>query len=393
MSAPGPGEQPERGVGPLAGIRVLELAGIGPGPFCAMMLADSGATVLRIDRPSPGPWPSQDGRSERELLNRGRRSAMLDLKHPRGVDALLRLIDQADVLLEGFRPGVTERLGLGPDTCLQRNPRLVYARMTGWGQDGPLSTTAGHDIGYIARTGALHALGRAGGPPEFPANLLGDFGGGGMLMAYGICAALVERAASGRGQVIDAAIVDGVASLLAMPLMFLAQGSWRDERGVNLLDGGVPWYDVYQTADGKWMAVGALEPQFYAALLERLGLANVPDRGDPRNWPELRARLAARFAERTRDEWTATFAGSEACVEPVLSLTEAAADPHLAARQTYVTGDGVIQPSPSPRFSRTPGRLSQPPPWAGQHTVAALTAWGLADVQELIAIGAAVQAD
>jgi alpha-methylacyl-CoA racemase len=391
MSAPGPGE---RRAGPLNGIRVLELAGIGPGPFCAMMLADSGATVLRIDRPaadrSPGLSPA---RPERELLNRGRQSAMLDLKRPRAVDALLRLIDQADVLLEGFRPGVAERLGVGPDVCLQRNPRLVYARMTGWGQDGPLSATVGHDIGYIARTGALHALGRAGGPPQFPANLLGDFGGGGMLMAYGICAALVERAASGRGQVVDAAIVDGVASLLAMPLMFLAQGSWRDERGVNLLDGGVPWYDVYQTADGKWMAVGALEPRFYAALLDKLGLADVPDRGDPRNWPELRARLAARFAERTRDEWAAAFAGSEACVEPVLSLTEAAADPHLAARQTYVTGDGMIQPSPSPRFSRTPGRLSQPPPRPGQHTVEALTAWGLADVQELIAVGAAVQSD
>jgi alpha-methylacyl-CoA racemase len=412
MSAPEPGEQreerekseqrrqrqrSEQRAGPLAGIRVLELAGIGPGPFCAMMLADSGATVLRIDRPapngSPGPSPAHP---ERELLNRGRQSAMLDLKHPRAVDALLRLIDQADVLLEGFRPGVTERLGLGPDVCLQRNPRLVYARMTGWGQDGPLSATVGHDIGYIARTGALHALGRAGGPPQFPANLLGDFGGGGMLMAYGICAALVERAASGQGQVIDAAIVDGVASLLAMPLMFLALGSWRDERGTNLLDGGVPWYDVYQTADGEWMAVGALEPRFYAALLNGLGfgkqgLADVPDRGDPRNWPELRARLTARFAERTRDEWTATFAGSEACVEPVLSMTEAAADPHLTARQTYLTGDGLIQPAPSPRFSRTPGRLSQPPPRPGQHTIEALTEWGLADVQDLIADGAAVQ--
>ena len=373
--------------GPLAGLRVLELAGIGPGPFCAMLLADQGATVLRIDRPG-----AATGHPERELLNRGRRSAVLDLKHPRAVDALLRLIDAADVLLEGFRPGVTERLGAGPDVCLGRNPRLVYARMTGWGQDGPLSATAGHDIGYIARTGALHALGRAGGPPSFPANLLGDFGGGGMLMAYGICAALVERASSGRGQVVDAAIVDGVASLLAMPLMLMAQGLWRDERGVNLLDGGVPWYDVYQTADAKWMAVGALEPRFYTALLSGLGLTDLPDRADPRNWPELRARLSARFAERTRDEWADVFAGSDACVEPVLSLAEAARDPHLVARQTYVTGDGVIQPCPSPRFSRTPGQLPDPPPGPGQHTVQALTDWGLGDAEDLVACGAAVQA-
>ncbi len=229
----------------------------------------------------------------------------LDLKHPRAVDALLRLVDVADVLLEGFRPGVTERMGVGPDTCLRRNPRLVYARMTGWGQEGPLAGTVGHDIGFIARTGALHALGRAGGPPAFPANLLGDFGGGGMVMAYGICAALVERATSGRGQVVDTAIVDGVASLLAMPLMLMAQGLWRDERGVNLLDGGVPWYDVYETADGQWMAVGALEPRFYAALLSGLGLPDAPDRADPRNWPALRALLAARFKDRTRDEWSA----------------------------------------------------------------------------------------
>ena len=267
---------------------------------------------------------------------------MLDLKHPRAVDALLRLADTADVLLEGLRPGVTERLGVGPEVCLRRNPRLVYARMTGWGQHGPLAPSVGHDIGYIARAGALHALGRAGGPPQFPANLLGDFGGGGMLMAYGICAALVERATSGQGQVVDAAIVDGVASLLAMPLMLMAQDLWRDERGVNLLDGGVPWYDVYETADGKWMAVGALEPRFYDALLAGLGLTGAPGRADPQNWPKLRALLAARFAERTRDEWAATFAGSEACVEPVLSLHEAAEDPHLSARETYVVRDGVI---------------------------------------------------
>jgi len=370
---------------------VLELAGIGPGPFCAMMLADAGATVLRIERPGASPGVGT-ARPEQEFLNRGRQSVVLDLKHPRAVDALLRLVDGADVLLEGFRPGVTERMGVGPDTCLARNPRLVYARMTGWGQQGPLAATAGHDIGYIARTGALHALGRAGGPPAFPANLLGDFGGGGMVMAYGICAALVERATSGRGQVVDTAIVDGVAALLAMPLMLMARGLWRDERGVNLLDGGVPWYDVYETADGQWMAVGALEPRFYAALLSGLGLTDAPDRANPQNWPELRARFTARFSERTRDEWAATFAGTDACVEPVLSLHEAAADEHLTARRTYVTGDGMIQPSPAPRFSRTPGQLPDPAPAPGQHTIEALTAWGLPDAEDLVACGAAVQA-
>jgi alpha-methylacyl-CoA racemase len=396
MTEPQPGRR-----GPLTGVRVIELAGIGPGPFCAMMLADAGATVLRIDRPAPDGAGASPQRPEREFLNRGRQSAVLDLKHPRAVDALLRLVDVADVLLEGFRPGVTERIGVGPEACLSRNPRLVYARMTGWGQQGPLAATAGHDIGYLARTGALHAVGRAGGPPVFPANLLGDFGGGGMVMAYGICAALVERATSGRGQVVDAAIVDGVASLLAMPLMLMARGLWRDERGVNLLDGGVPWYDVYETADGQWMAVGALEPQFYAALLSGLGLTDLgltdlgltdpPDRADPRNWPALRALLTARFKDRTRDEWTAIFAGTDACVEPVLSLTEAAADNHLTARQTYLAADGVIQPAPSPRFSRTPGHLSDPAPAPGQHTLEALTAWGLPDAADLIASGAATQ--
>jgi alpha-methylacyl-CoA racemase len=394
----------ERRAGPLAGVRVIELAGIGPAPFCAMMLADSGATVLRVDRPGPGPGPGPGrpgpapdrpgpgpGRPEREFLNRGRQSVVLDLKHPQAVDALLRLVDVADVLLEGFRPGVTDRIGVGPEVCLRRNPRLVYARMTGWGQHGPLANTVGHDIGYIARTGALHALGRAGGPPQFPANLLGDFGGGGMVMAYGICAALVERATSGQGQVVDTAIVDGVASLLAMPLMMLAQGQWRDERGVNLLDGGVPWYDVYETADGQWVAVGALEPRFYAALIDGLGLTDPPDRADPRNWPKLRELLAARFKDRTREEWTATFAGTEACVEPVLSLAEAAADEHLTARQTYVTRDGFIQPAPAPRFSRTPGELPDPAPVPGQHTIEALTAWGLPDAADLVACGAAVQ--
>jgi alpha-methylacyl-CoA racemase len=373
--------------GPLVGIRVIELAGIGPAPFCAMMLADLGADVLRIDRPQASP----SANPQLALLNRGRRSVLLDLKNPIAVDALLRLVDSADVLIEGLRPGVTERLGVGPDECVARNPRLVYARMTGWGQHGPLAATAGHDIGYLARTGALHALGHAGGPPQFPANLLGDFGGGGMLVAFGICAALIERARSGRGQVIDAAIVDGVASLLAMPWMMAAQGRWRDERGVNLLDGGAPWYDVYQGADGGWLAVGALEPQFYAALLAGLELTDVPDRDDPANWPHLRTTFTTRFRQRTRDQWVAVFAGTDACVEPVLSLDEARRDAHLVARETYVAPGGLTQPAPAPRFSRTPGALSHPPPGPGQHTREALADWGISDVDDLIASDAAVQ--
>ena len=376
-------------MGPLDGVQVVEIASLAPAPFGCMVLADLGADVLRVDRADTGgPDP---GRAQGPL-SRGRRSVQLNLKDPEGIGLLLSLLEDADVLVEGFRPGVAERLGFGPDECARRNPRLIYARMTGWGQDGPLAPTAGHDIDYIAISGVLHPLGRAGEQPTPPVNLLGDFGGGGMLMAYGICAALVERSTSGQGQVVDAAIVDGVASLLAMPLMFMAQGVWRDERGVNLLDGGVPWYDVYETADGQWMAVGALEPRFYAALLAGLGLTEAPDRGDPGNWPRLRELFAARFAEKTRDQWAAAFAGSEACVEPVLSMREAASDEHLAARQTYVIQDGVVQPAPAPRFSRTPGELSGPASVPGQHTAEALTDWGLPDAAELIASGAAVQA-
>ena len=373
--------------GPLAGVRVVELAGLGPGPFCAMLLADAGADVLRVDRPPAG---VRGGRTE--VLNRGRRSVVLDLKAPDGLDALLQLVDAADVLLEGHRPGVTERLGVGPDVCLARNPRLVYGRMTGWGQDGPAARTAGHDIGYIARTGALHVLGRAGGPPQPPSNLLGDFGGGGMSLAFGVCAALVERERSGEGQVVDAAIVDGTASLLAMHWSFAAAGALQDERGVNLLDGGVPWYDVYETRDGGWMAVGALEPQFYAQLVAGLGLDDLPDRDDPAQHGALRAALTARFAERTRDEWTAVFRGTDACVEPVLSMAEAVQDEHLRARATYVVRDGHPQPAPAPRFSRTPSRLDALPPHPGEHTRAALEQWGVRDVDALLASGAARQA-
>lgn len=374
--------------GPLRGIKVLELAGIGPGPHCAMMLADMGAEVLRVDRPGP-----VGGRPRVHLLNRGRRSVVLDLKRPEAIAALLSMAESADVLLEGFRPGVTERLGVGPDACLERNPRLIYGRMTGWGQEGPLALAAGHDIGYIARTGALHASGQQkDGPPQFAANLLGDFGGGAMFLAFGVCAALVERASSGQGQVVDAAIVDGVAALMAMPWMMTAWGIWQDERGVNELDGGAPYYSIYETADGEWMAVGSVEPQFYRALLEGLELTDAPSRDARANWPTLRDLFATKFKEKTRNEWTAHFTGKEACVEPVLSMHEAVADPHLEARGTYVVVDGHPQPAPAPRFSRTPGALSTPAVPPGAHTLAALAEWGVANPDALVASGAAYQA-
>lgn len=381
---------PRMGRGPLAGVRVVELAGIGPGPFAAMMLADLGAEVLRVDRPT-GPGLTF-GAPHLDVLNRGRRNVAVDLKDPRGREVVLRLVERADVLVEGFRPGVTERLGLGPEDCWARNPRLVYGRMTGWGQDGPLAPTAGHDIGYVALTGALHAVGRAGGPPQVPVNLVGDFGGGAMYLVVGVLAALLEARGSGRGQVVDAAIVDGAAGLTAMLHGLLAAGAWQDRRGVNLLDSGAPFYDVYETADGRWMAVGALEPQFYAALLAVLDLGDdVPDRDDPRQWPALRERFAARFGERTQAEWTELFEGTDACVAPVLSLTEAPAHPHLAARGSFVEHAGVVQPAPAPRFSRTPGALGEPPARPGQHSREALSDWGVADVEQLIADGVVTQ--
>jgi alpha-methylacyl-CoA racemase len=374
--------------GPLTGLRVVELTGLGPAPFAAMLLADLGADVLRIDRPGARPFA---GSAEHDLLSRGRRSVAVDLKHPDGPELVRRLVERADVLLEGFRPGVTERLGIGPEECLARNPRLVYGRMTGWGQEGPLSATAGHDIGYIAITGALHAIGRAGGPPQVPLNLVGDFGGGGMYLVVGVLAALLEARVSGRGQVVDAAIVDGTAHLATMVVGMLGGGLWRDGRGVNLLDSGAPWYDVYETADGRHLAVGALEPQFYAELMDRLGLTGVaPDRAgaDPE---VLRGLLTDAIRRRTRDEWVDVFAGSDACVAPVLSFAEARAHPHLAARQTYVEHHGVVQPAPAPRFSRTPATLDLPPARAGEHTRAALGDWGIEDVEGLLAAGTVVQ--
>jgi alpha-methylacyl-CoA racemase len=372
-------------VGPLSGVKVVELAGIGPSPFAGMMLAELGADVLTVDRPGGG---LMLGPPELELLRRGRRSVALDLKQPEAIEVVLRLVERADVLVEGFRPGVAERLGLGPEDCRPVNPRLVYARMTGWGQDGPLASSAGHDISYLALSGVLHATGRAGGPPQFAANLLGDFGGGALYLMVGVLAAVIEARSSGWGQVVDASILDGAAHLTTMLMGALAAGTWRNERGVNLLDGGAPFYDVYETADGEWMAVGALEPRFYDELIRILGV-EAPDRDDPANWPELRKVLAAAFATRTQAEWTAAFDGTDACVEPVLPL--GAAHPHLDARGVFVEHEGLRQPAPAPRFSRTPTSLGTPPAKAGAKTHEALTDWGIEDVEALIASGVAVQ--
>ena len=342
-------------MGPLAGIRVLELAGLGPGPFAGMMLADLGADVVCLDRPGArGPFGALP-----DPLRRGRRLAELDLKQPTDVRLAQALAGRADVLIEGFRPGVVERLGLGPQDCTAANPRLVYARMTGWGQSGPRAPDVGHDINYLALAGVLHQIGPAGGPPIPPLNLVGDFGGGGMLVVVGILAALLERAGSGRGQVVDAAMVDGAALLSAMMFGLRAGGRWSDERGTNLLDGGAPFYCCYRAADGGYLAVGALEPQFYAALLTGLGLADepLPAQYDERGWPVLRERFGQLFAGRTRAEWVEIFtAHADACVTPVLAPGEALADPHNVERATFVEVAGVVQPAPAPRLSRTPGR-------------------------------------
>jgi alpha-methylacyl-CoA racemase len=379
-----------RGTGPLRGVRVVELAGIGPGPHAAMILADLGADVVRVDR--PGGQPLTGGPSD--LLNRGRPSVALDLKHPDGVAAVLDLVEHADVLLEGLRPGTTERLGLGPDECLARNPRLVYGRMTGWGQDGPLALTAGHDLGYVAITGALFGMGQDPARPHFPSNLVGDFGGGSTYLVIGVLAALLESRLSGEGQVVDAAIVDGTAHLNAMATGFLAGGLYREQRAANLLDGGAPFYDVYETADGRHLAIGSLEPKFYDDLVRLLGIAETaPDRTDPTQLPALRRVIAEAVRSRTQAEWTAVFDGSDACVAPVLPMSEAFEHPHLVARGTFVERDGMTQPAPAPRFSRTASTLTTPPPArAGQDTREALAAWGVPDIDGLLASGAAVQA-
>jgi alpha-methylacyl-CoA racemase len=379
-----------QGTGPLRGVKVVELAGIGPGPHACMILADLGADVIRIDRPggqllTGGPH---------DLLNRGRPSVALDLKHPAAIATVLDLVAGADVLVEGLRPGTTERLGLGPEECLARNPRLVYGRMTGWGQTGPWASTAGHDLGYVAITGALFGMGQDPARPHFPANLVGDFGGGSTYLVIGILAALLESRLSGQGQVVDAAIVDGTAHLNAMATGFLASGLYREQRAANLLDGGAPFYDVYETADGRHLAVGALEPKFYDELVRLLGIADTaPDRNDPANHAELRRVIGDAVASRTQAEWAVVFDGSDACVAPVLPMSEAFRHPHLAARGTFVERDGVTEPAPAPRFSRTEPSLTSPPPArAGQDTRAALWAWGIPDVDALVTNGAAVEA-
>jgi alpha-methylacyl-CoA racemase len=372
--------------GPLNGITVVELAGLGPGPWAGTVLADLGAEVIRVERlrPSPLEWVPH----QRDPLNRGRRSIAIDVKSEEGREAVLRMVESADVLLEGFRPGVTERLGLGPDVCLGRNPGLVYARVTGWGQDGPLAHTAGHDIDYIAVAGALRSIGRSGESPIAPVNYLGDYAGGGMLVVVGILAALVERSSSGRGQVVDAAMVDGVALIQLLTYSLLAAGLWRDERGVNMLDGAAPFYDTYECADGEYVAVGALEPQFFAALVDGLGLDVDPAlQLDMSGWDDLRARIAAAFRSRTRDEWAEVFSGTDACVAPVLSLAEAPRHPHLAERGTFVEVDGVVQPAPAPRFSRSAPDHPATPPMRGADTDSVLQGLGydaaaIADLRE-----------
>ncbi|MFD6204011.1 CaiB/BaiF CoA transferase family protein [Streptomyces rubiginosohelvolus] len=364
---------PTPGHGPLTGVRVVELAGIGPGPFAAMLLADLGADVVRVDRPGGaglGIDPAHD------LTNRNKRSVVLDLKSDEGPARVLDLVERADILVEGYRPGVAERLGVGPDACLARNPQLVYGRMTGWGQDGPLADRAGHDIAYIALTGTLSMIGRPDEPPTVPANLVGDYAGGSLYLVVGVLAALQHARAHGEGQVVDAAIVDGAAHLATMIHGMLAAGSWQDRRGANLLDGGCPFYGTYATSDGGHMAVGPLEGQFYAEFARLLGIAEAfPDRWDLARWDELRAAVTERFLTRTRAEWTEVFAGTDACVAPVLSLGEAPHHPHLAARSTFVEHGGRTQPAPAPRFSATPVSVRTGPALPGADTEAVAADW------------------
>ncbi|MFI1375220.1 CaiB/BaiF CoA transferase family protein [Streptomyces longwoodensis] len=361
------------GHGPLTGVRVVELAGIGPGPFAAMLLADLGADVVRVDRPG-GPGLALD--PAHDVTNRNKRSVVVDLKAPDGPARVLDLAERADVLIEGYRPGVAERLGVGPGHCHARNPRLVYGRMTGWGQDGPLAPRAGHDVAYIALTGTLGLIGDPDRPPAVPANLLGDFAGGSLYLVVGVLAALHHARVHGTGQVVDAAIVDGTAHLSALLHGMLAAGAWQDRRRANLLDGGCPYYGTYETADGRHLAVGALEPQFYAEFLRVLGLDGFADaHGDPARWEELRAAVAERFRSRTRDEWTARFEGTDACVAPVLTLREAPHHPHLAARGTFTDHDGLTQPAPAPRFSATPTTVRTGPARPGADTEAVARDW------------------
>ena len=363
--------------GPLSGFKVIELAGIGPGPMCAMLLSDLGAEVIRVDRLAPEDLGIDRGRKF-NVLNRGRRSVGVDLKNPEGIETVLRLVDQADALIEGFRPGVTDRLGLGPDTCFERNPKLVYGRMTGWGQEGPMAMAAGHDINYIALTGALSAIGTAGGAPVPPLNLVGDFGGGALYLAFGVCAALLESQKSGQGQVIDAAMVDGAASLSAAIYGIHGSGTWNEERGTNILDTGAHFYGTYECADGQWISIGSIEKKFHNLLLQKLGLTedDIPDRMDRDRWVEHKKLLTGLFLEKTRDEWCELMEGSDVCFAPVLSMSEAPEHPHMKARGTFIELEGVVQPGPAPRFSRTPGQVQGPVPDPGQHTDDVLADWG-----------------
>ncbi len=364
--------------GPLQGLKILEMAGLGPAPFAVMMLSDMGAEVIRIEAKS-GQSPVAFPQPRYDITARGRRSIAIDLKKPSGTELLLRLVEQADAIIEGFRPGVMERLGVGPDVCLARNPRLIFGRMTGWGQTGPLAHAAGHDLNYVALTGALHAIGRAHEAPPVPLNLIGDYGGGGMLLALGVVSALLEAQRSGRGQVVDAAMTDGTALLSSLIVGLKAAGLWRNDRASNFLDGAAHFYDCYICKDGKSVALAALEPHFFRQFCEKVGLEDIDlsRHMHPREWTALKPRIAALFLTRTRDEWCALLEGSDCCFAPVLDWDEAIAHPHNRARETYVEVDGVVQPAPAPRFSRTPGRVQCPPPAKGEHTDAVLADCGV----------------
>ncbi|MCK9994578.1 MAG: alpha-methylacyl-CoA racemase [Alphaproteobacteria bacterium] len=370
-------------MGPLAGVRIVELAGIGPGPMCAMLLADMGADIVRVDRTEAADLGMKRD-PKGDLLNRGRPSVAVDLKSKEGVETVLRLIDQADAVIEGFRPGVMERLGLGPDVCLKRNAKLVFGRMTGWGQYGPLSHAAGHDINYISIVGALHAIGPAGGAPVPPLNLVGDFGGGALYLAMGVLAGIIEARTSGKGQVIDCAMTEGAASLMTIFYAMKAMGRWSEERGTNAIDGGSHYYTVYETKDGNYVSVGSIEGKFYAELLEKTGLDKVPGlpgQSDAAKWPEMRERLRTIFLSKTRDEWCAIMEGSDVCFAPILNLEESMAHPHNVARGSFVKVDGIMQPGPAPRFERTKCEIQKPPSVPGEDTDKALAAWGFSGTE------------